>query len=58
MNDPKFTWAMYFGGLVAMAIHPGAGAKGHQALTLGECAALADAMLTLTEERWRSTPRE
>lgn len=55
MRDPEFTWCMYFGGLVAMAIHPGAGAKEHKALTLAECAALADGMLTITEARWPST---
>jgi hypothetical protein len=54
-NEPIFaeeyiTFDMYFASLVAMQVHPGAGAKGNKPLTLEECRDKAIEMLRLRRQ--------
>lgn len=44
-------WDLYFAALAGMLLHPGAGTRGHTALTLEECAEIADLMIQLREQR-------
>jgi len=44
-------WDLYFAALAGMLLHPGAGTRGHTALTLEECAEIADNMIQIREQR-------
>lgn len=46
--EDRHVWVIYYASLVGWTLHPGAGTKGHQVMSLAECAAMADRMLALT----------
>lgn len=50
--DEKHLWALFFSGLYSFQFHPGAGTKDHTKLTMQECAALADHMVRLLNQRY------
>lgn len=45
-------WILFFSAVLSMSQHPGAGTRGHSALSLLECARLADEALVLLRERY------
>jgi len=45
-DDEMIPFDMYFASLMAMQVHPGAGTKGHRALTLEECRDMALQMIS------------
>lgn len=48
----EYIWAVYYASIVSMQHHPGAGRREHVALTLAECARVADLMLKEHQERY------
>lgn len=50
-TERQLAWDMYFSSAVGMSLHPGAGTKDHKALSISECAELADKMLRERDTR-------
>lgn len=50
-DQQKTEWAMYFATIVGMQLHPGYSRENVTALTLEECAEMADKMMALSSER-------
>lgn len=46
-QDERIAFDMYFASICSMQVHPGAGTKEHQKLTLEECRDMALAMLKI-----------
>ena len=53
LNTPGecIAWDCYFAAIASINRHPGAGTKGHTAMTLEECATEADRMLAIRRRR-------
>lgn len=56
-SELQQTWILYFAGAVHMNLHPGAGSKEHQKMTLDECEDLADEMLIRTIRHFKRPPK-
>ena len=48
--DETMTFDMYFASLTSMQMHPGAGTKDHQKLSLQECADMAMEMIAIRRD--------
>jgi hypothetical protein len=48
--DERIAFDMYFASLASMQVHPGAGTKGHAALSLTECRDQALQMLAIRRD--------
>lgn len=51
MNQKQLLWAMFFSAIAGWRYHPGAGTRGHEPLSLEQCADVADQMLELARKR-------
>lgn len=54
--EERIAFDMYFASICSMQVHPGAGTKEHQKLSLAECRDMALAMLNIRRESMEGPP--